>query len=78
MHKFIYENDYTEQEPRKITFEVGMDADLTEMIEAFENYLKAVGYNWDGVLDIQPEQSSDYLPYGYPAYNYNDMKVTYK
>lgn len=52
MHKFIYENEYTEQEPRKITIEVGMDADLTEMLESFESYLRAVGYNFDGVIDI--------------------------
>ena len=59
MHKFIYENEYTEQEPRKITIEVGMDADLTEMLESFESYLRAVGYNFDGVLDIHPEDSFD-------------------
>ena len=89
MHKFIYENDYTEQEPRKITIEVGMDADLTEMLDSFESYLRAVGYNFDGVVDIHPEhsfddtlrsfseQTSEPLPYGYPAYNYDDVKVTF-
>lgn len=89
MHKFIYENEYTEQEPRKITIEVGMDADLTEMLESFESYLRAVGYNFDGEVDIHPEHSFDErmrefakegnepLPYGYPAYNYDDVKVTY-
>lgn len=59
MHKFIYENEYTEQEPRKITIEVGMDADLTEMLESFESYLRAVGYNFDGEVDILPEHSFD-------------------
>ena len=59
MHKFEWVNPYGELEPRKVTIEVGQDADLTEMLEAFEGYLKAVGYYVDGCVDIVPEHSSD-------------------
>ena len=45
MHKFIYENDYDGCEPRKITIEVGSDANLTEMLETFADYLKACGFS---------------------------------
>ena len=74
MHKFEWVNPYDDQEPRKVTIEVGQDADLTEMLEAFEDYLKAVGYYVDGCVDIVPEHSSDetvrepVFEKGYPSY----------
>ena len=65
MHKFEWENPYFDQEPRKIVIEVGQDASLTEMLEAFQSYLKAVGYGFDGNLDIVPEDSFDDTHRGY-------------
>ena len=59
MHKFIMENDYPEQLPVKVEFTVPSDADLNDMLEQFELYLKAVGFNFDGNLDIVPEHSFD-------------------
>lgn len=83
MHKFIYENDYQGQLDTKVEFNIPSDADLTDMLEEFQNYLKAIGFSFDGNVDIVPEHSfddtvgSEPLPYGYPAYNYDDVKVTY-
>ena len=110
MHKFSYENTYPEQLPTTVEFTVSSDASLTDMLEQFELYLKAVGFNFDGNLDIVPEDRFDdtvrfdeygnygennppvgernytqdmtgtghFLPYGYPAYNYNDVKLKYE
>ena len=90
MHKFIYENDYQGQLDTKVEFNIPSDADLTDMLEEFQNYLKAIGFSFDGNVDIVAEQvqtfeelffddtvGSEPLPYGYPAYNYDDVKVTY-
>ena len=57
MHKFEWVNPYNDQEPRKVVIEVGQDADLTEMLEAFESYLKSVGYYFDGNVDIVSENN---------------------
>ena len=59
MHKFEWVNPYNDQEPRKVLIEVGQEADLTEMLESFESYLKSVGYNFDGNVDIVPEHGFD-------------------
>lgn len=65
MHKFEWENPYFDQEPRRVVIEVGQDASLTEVLEAFESYLKAVGYSFDGNIDIVPEYSFDDTDSGY-------------
>ena len=44
MHKFIYENDYEQQLNTKVEFNIPSDADLTDMLEEFQNYLKAIGF----------------------------------
>ena len=74
MHKFIMENDYPDQLPTTVEFTVPSDASLTDMLEQFELYLKAVGFNFDGNLDIVPEHSFDdtvrepVFEKGYPSY----------
>ena len=74
MHKFEWVNPYNDQEPRKVLIEVGQEADLTEMLESFESYLKSVGYNFDGNIDIVSEHSFDdtvrepVFEKGYPSY----------
>ena len=55
MHKFSYENTYPNQLPTTVEFTVPSDADLTDMLEHFELYLKAVGFSFDGNVDIVPE-----------------------
>ena len=86
MHKFIMENDYPDQLPTTVEFTVPSDADLNDMLEQFELYLKAVGFNFDGNLDIVPEHSfedtvSNSIDDATPEeWNqaYKNVKVTYK
>ena len=59
MHKFSYENDYEQQLNTKVEFSIPSDADLTDMLEEFQNYLKAIGFRFDGNVDIVPEHSFD-------------------
>ena len=74
MHKFSYENTYPEQLPTTVEFTVSSEASLTDMLEQFELYLKAVGFNFDGNVDIVPEHSFDdtvrepVFEKGYPSY----------
>ena len=86
MHKFIMENDYPDQLPTTVEFTVPSDADLNDMLEQFELYLKAVGFNFDGNLDIVPEHSfdetvrnsiDDATPEEWNQ-AYKNVKVTYK
>jgi len=62
MHKFIYENDYEQQLNTKVEFNIPSDADLTDMLEEFQNYLKAIGFCFDGNVDIVPEHSMELDP----------------
>ena len=86
MHKFIYENDYEQQLNTKVEFSIPSDADLTDMLEEFQNYLKAIGFCFDGNVDIVPEHSFDdtvrtSIDYATPEqWNnaYKNVKVTYK
>ena len=54
MHKFSCENTYPNQLSTKVEFTIPSDADLTDMLEQFELYLKAVGFSFDGNVDIVP------------------------
>ena len=38
-----------------VAFSLSDEATLTDALAAFENFLKAAGYNFDGVVDIVPE-----------------------
>ena len=86
MHKFSYENTYPEQLPTTVEFTVSSEASLTDMLEQFELYLKAVGFNFDGNLDIVPEHIfdetvrnsiDDATPEEWNQ-AYKNVKVTYK
>ena len=86
MHKFIMENDYPDQLSTTVEFTVPSDADLTDMLEQFELYLKAVGFSFDGNIDIVPEHSfddtvrnsiDDATPEEWNQ-AYKNVKVTYK
>lgn len=51
---------------QKITYETGVEA-LPEVIEDFENFLKACGYHFEGTLDFVTEDSdvlNEYNEYG--------------
>ena len=73
MHKFSFENTYPEQLSTTVEFTVPSDADLTDMLEQFELYLKAVGFNFDGNVDIVPEHSFDDTVRGFDEYgNYGE------
>jgi len=54
MHKFVYENDYEGQLSTKVEFTIPSDASLDDMLEEFQNYLKATGFVFDGNVDIVP------------------------
>ena len=94
MYTFIHEEpkrEYvhgfsTTHHTKKIEFTVEDDSDLEEMCDAFEHFLKACGYHFDGNVDIVPEHSFDEtvrnsIDYASPEeWNqaYKSVKVTYK
>lgn len=68
MHKFSYENTYPNQLPTTVEFTLPSDANLNDMLEQFELYLKAVGFSFNGnielsensiLTDIVPEHGFD-------------------
>jgi len=67
MYKFISEDEdrpcpYGITDPyhtKRIEFQVRDNSNLDEMLDAFENFLKANGYKFDGNVDIVPEHSFD-------------------
>ena len=81
MYKFIFED--TEKEPNsifdpyhteRIEFQVRDNSSLDEMLDAFENFIKANGYHFDGNVDIVPEDNFDdtvrepVFEKGYPSF----------
>jgi hypothetical protein len=70
MYKFIFEDEdrpcpYGITDPyhtKRIEFQVRDNSNLDEMLDAFENFLKANGYNFDGNVDIVPEDSMELDP----------------
>jgi len=94
MYKFISEDEdrpcpYGITDPyhtKRIEFQVRDNSNLDEMLDAFENFLKANGYNFDGNVDIVPEHSfdetvrnsiDDATPEEWNQ-AYKNVKVTYK
>ena len=94
MYKFISEDEdrpcpYGITDPyhtKRIEFQVRDNSNLDEMLDAFENFLKANGYNFDGNVDIVPEHSfdetvrnsiDDATPEEWNQ-AYKNLKVTYK
>jgi hypothetical protein len=67
MYKFIFEDEdrpcpYGITDPyhtKRVEFQVRDNSDLDEMCDAFENFLKANGYHFDGNVDIVPEHGFD-------------------
>ena len=50
--RFTYQFD--ENSP-KVEITLSPESTLTEALEGFENFLRAVGYSFDGVVDILGE-----------------------
>lgn len=54
-HQFKYtynEIDYEEYSPLEVTFEMPAEVSLTQMLNNFEQYLRACGFYFDGHLEI--------------------------
>jgi len=94
MYKFIFEDEdrpcpYGITDPyhtKRVEFQVRDNSNLDEMLDAFESFLKANGYNFDGNVDIVPEHSfdetvrnsiDDATPMEWNN-AYKNVKVTYK
>ena len=94
MYKFIFEDEdrpcpYGITDPyhtKRIEFQVKDNSNLDEMLDAFENFLKANGYHFDGNIDIVPEHGfedtvrnsiDDATPEEWNQ-AYKNVKVTYK
>jgi hypothetical protein len=54
--KHYYSQQFEDIAHSKITYEVGEDASLTQMLDAFENFLKASGFVFDGYLDFVKDE----------------------
>ena len=64
MFKFISDDSDCKCEEKvfpNVTFTMPSESNLDDMIEAFEHFLKASGYNFDGELDFigATEESED-------------------
>jgi hypothetical protein len=53
--KYISEESIEEISPVEITFEVPGEVTISQMLYNFESYLKAVGFVFDGHLEVVPE-----------------------
>ena len=89
MYKFIFEDeDHTDKwsdpyHTKRIEFQVRDGSSLDEMLDAFENFLKANGYHFVGNVDIgqgvdidDNETTQPFKPFVY-SNTYKDVKVTY-
>lgn len=47
----VFESQYEDHAP-KVTVEVHSDSNLSEVVEAFESFLKATGFVFEGRLEI--------------------------
>ena len=57
--KHYYSQQFDDLAHTKVTFEVGEDASLTQMLDAFEHFLKASGFSFDGYLDFVKDDEVD-------------------
>ena len=70
MYKFIFEDEdrpcpygiFDPYHTKRVEFQVRDNSSLDEMLDAFENFLKANGYEFDGNVDIVPEDSMELDP----------------
>lgn len=55
---FKLEYQYEEGDP-KIVMELHRDTTLPQALVAFEQFLRAAGYSFDGTVDIVPDMTDD-------------------
>lgn len=58
MIKFVYETPEIHKEytgVKSIVMEVEAEASRDEMLEAYESFLRAIGYSFDGHIDVVKE-----------------------
>ena len=53
-----FESQYDEDSP-KVTMYLHSDSTLDEVTEVFERFLRAMGYHFDGTVDIVEEEKAD-------------------
>ena len=68
--KHYYSHQFEEMAHSKVTFEIAEDASLNQMLDAFEHFLKASGYSFDGYLDFVKDDEVDPLT----EYIYNEKE----
>jgi hypothetical protein len=57
--KYISEESIEEISPVEISFELPGEVTISQMLYNFESYLKAVGFVFDGHLEVVPEDGYD-------------------
>ena len=57
--KHYYSQEFDDLAHTKVTFEVGEDASLNQMLDAFQYFLKASGFSFDGYLDFVKDDEVD-------------------
>ena len=81
MYKFIFEDEEhidkwsDPYHTKRVEFQVRDGSNLDEMLDAFENFLKANGYHFDGNVDIVQEEDESYE--SRIDYNMWDQKTNY-
>ena len=57
--KHYYSHQFDDLAHNKVTFDVAEDASLNQMLDAFEHFLKASGFSFDGQLDFVKDDEVD-------------------
>jgi predicted house-cleaning NTP pyrophosphatase (Maf/HAM1 superfamily) len=57
--KHYYSATFDEFAHSKVTFDIAEDAYLDQMLDAFEHFLKASGFSFDGRLDFVKDEEPD-------------------
>ena len=57
--KHYYSATFDDFAHSKITFDIDEDANLSQMLDAFEHFLKASGFSFDGYLDFVKDEIDD-------------------
>lgn len=52
--KHYYSHHFDDLAHDKVIVEVAEDSNITQMLNAFEHFLKASGFSFDGYIDIVP------------------------
>ena len=64
--KHYYSATFDEFAHSKVTFDIAEDAFLNQMLDAFEHFLKASGFSFDGRLDFVKDDEDEDEPLPHP------------